>query len=66
VAALRDGTIGRMMVQDAAKLGYEAVRSLVRKLRGETPDRKVDVPVQQVAQADLDTPSVRQLLAISG
>ncbi|MCX6590607.1 MAG: substrate-binding domain-containing protein [Acidobacteria bacterium] len=66
VAALRDGTIDRMMVQDAAKLGYEAVRSLVRKLRGETPERLVNVPVQQIARGDLETPAVRQLLAIPG
>ena len=66
VAALRDGTIDRMMVQDAAKLGYEAVRSLLRKLRGETPERLVNVPVQQIAKSDLETPAVRQLLAIPG
>lgn len=62
VAALRDGTIDVMLVQDAFRLGYEAVGSLARKLRGETPERRVAIPARAVRKPDLDDPDVRRLL----
>jgi ribose transport system substrate-binding protein len=62
VAALRDSTIDVMLVQDAFRLGYEAVRSLARKLRGETPERTVAIPARAIRRADLADPEVRRLV----
>lgn len=62
VEALRDGTTDLMFVQDAHRLGYEAVRSLVRKLNGEQPVQRMDVPARIVAKSDLEHPDVQSLL----
>jgi ribose transport system substrate-binding protein len=55
IEALRDGTADVMLVQDAFRIGYEAVKSLAEKLAGH-------VPARAVVKADLDNPTVRALL----
>lgn len=62
VEALRDGTINAMLVQEPYKLGYEAVKSLVKKLNGQTPPKQVELPVRVIEKADLDKPDVRALV----
>lgn len=62
VEALKRGTIDLMLVQDPFRLGYEAVKSLVEKLNGRTPPRRMFLPVRQVIRADLEKPEVRALL----
>lgn len=46
-AALHSGAVDVMLVQDPDKIGYEAVKSLVRKLQGETPPRRLDLPARR-------------------
>jgi ribose transport system substrate-binding protein len=60
--ALRDGTVDVMLVQDAFRIGYEAVKSLADKLDGRVPARRLDIPARAVVRADLDKPEVQQLL----
>ncbi len=66
VEALRDGTIDVMLVQDAFRIGYEAVRSLTQKLQGGIPARRLDLPARAIVKADLERPEVRALLAGGG
>ena len=63
VLALKDGTIDVMLVQDSHRIGYEAVKSLAQKLAGQTPVRRIDLPVREIVRADLDKPDVRLLVA---
>ncbi|MDX2178696.1 MAG: substrate-binding domain-containing protein [Bryobacteraceae bacterium] len=58
VAALRDGTIDVMLVQDARKLGHDAVEALVQ---AEYPAR-VAIPVQSIREGDLARPEARELI----
>lgn len=62
VAALKDGTINVMLVQDPYRIGYEAVHSLVMKLKGETPPKQMDLKARVIVKADLDKPDVQALL----
>jgi len=62
VAALKDGTIDVMLVQDAYRIGYEAVHSLVMKLNGQTPPPQMDLKVHVIRKQDLDQPGVQALL----
>ncbi len=62
VAALKDGTIDVMLVQDPYRIGYEAVHSLVMKLKGETPPKQMDLKARVIVKADLDKPDVQALL----
>ena len=63
VLALKDGTIDVMLVQDPHRIGYEAVKSLAQKLQGETPPRRIDLPVRVLVKSDLDKPEIRALLS---
>jgi ribose transport system substrate-binding protein len=66
VEALKDGTIDVMLVQDAYRIGYEAVHSLVMKLNGETPPRQMDLSVHVIRKQDLGQPDVQTLLFPQG
>jgi len=62
IAALKDGTIDLMLVQDPYRIGYEAVRSLVMKLNGQTPPQQMDLPAHLIRKQDLGQPDVQALL----
>ncbi len=62
LAALKDGTIDVMLVQDAYRIGYEAVHSLVMKLNGQTPPQQMDLKVHVIRKQDLGQPDVQALL----
>ena len=59
---LKAGVIDSLVVQDPFNIGYTAVKTIVSKLRGETPAHKIDSPARVLAAADLDKPEVKQLL----
>lgn len=64
VEALRDGTSDVMLVQDAFRIGYEAVKSLADKLSGRIPPRRLEIPARVVVRQDLDKPEVKELLKL--
>jgi len=64
IDGLRDGTISAMVVQDPFKMGYEAVKTLVDKLNGKTPPRRIDLNARVVQKADLEKAEIKQLLMI--
>ncbi len=59
---LREGIIDALIVQDPYNMGYRGVETVVQKLRGETPPKKIDSPARVVRAADIDTPEVQRLL----
>jgi ribose transport system substrate-binding protein len=59
---LKSGAIDAMVVQDPQRMGYEAVRTLVQKLRGESPPKRLDLNAIVVGKKDLNEPQVRRLL----
>jgi ribose transport system substrate-binding protein len=64
LAALRDGTANVMLVQDAFRIGYEAVGSLADKLSGGAPSRRIEIPARAVYKEDLAKPEVRKLVDV--
>lgn len=62
VAALKDGTIDAMLVQDPYRMGYEAVHTLADKLNGKTPPKRMDLQARVILKSDLDKPEVQALL----
>lgn len=59
---LRGGAIQAMVVQDPFKMGFEAVKTLVDKINGRTPPKRIDLPPRVITRADLDKPDVKELL----
>jgi len=62
---LRGGAIKALIVQDPHRMGYEAVRTVVQKLRGETPQKRLDLAAVAVRKQDLERPEIRKLLSLS-
>ena len=54
--------IDAMIVQDAHRMGYEAVKTIVDKLNGKTLPRRLDLRAVRVTAKDLGEPEVKRLL----
>jgi ribose transport system substrate-binding protein len=63
--ALRDGTADVMLVQDAFRIGYEAVKSLTDKLSGRIPARRLEIPARAIVKGDLGKPEVKDLINVA-
>jgi ribose transport system substrate-binding protein len=50
---LRGGTIDAMVVQDPQGMGYEAVRTLVDKLNGKQPPKRIDMHAKVLRRGDV-------------
>ena len=61
--ALSAGTIDLMLVQDSARIGYEAVRSLAEKLAGRQTEKRMDLPVRLVTKDLLHKPEIQELVS---
>ncbi len=59
---LRSGTIDALVVQDPFRIGYDAVKTLVDKLNGRTPPKRMDLSARVITKADLEKPEVKELL----
>ena len=71
VADLREGWIDSLVLQDPYRMGYESVKAITRKLAGETPASRLDLPATLVTREELVAGTVtKQLLpgfvAVSG
>jgi ribose transport system substrate-binding protein len=62
VEDLRANVSQAMVVQDPFKMGYQTVESLVQKLRGETPPKRIDLEARVITRPDLEKPEVIALL----
>ena len=62
VEDLKGGTIDALVAQDPFRIGYEAVETLVDKLHGKTPPKRIDLSARVITKADLDNPDVKALL----
>ncbi len=59
---LRGGTLDAMVVQDPFKMGYEAVKTIVDKLGGKQPPKRMDLPAVVIDRANLDQPEIQKLI----
>jgi ribose transport system substrate-binding protein len=59
---LKGGTIDALVAQDPYRIGYQAVETLVDKIHGKTPPKRIDLSARVITKADLDKPDVQKLL----
>src|SRR5688500_3824743 len=59
---LRAGAIDSLVLQNPYKMGYEGVRTLVMKLDGREPERRIDTGVALLTKENLDSPEMKALL----
>jgi ribose transport system substrate-binding protein len=62
---LRSGAIDAMIVQDPHRMGFEAVKTLVMKINGQTPPRRLDLNAILVQKKDLNEANVKRLLNLT-
>jgi ribose transport system substrate-binding protein len=60
---LRKGEIQALVVQNPKKMGHEAVKALVTKMKGETVPTVIDSSAAIITKENLDTPEIQALLA---
>ncbi len=59
---MKTGVIHATVVQDPFRIGYEAVRTLVDKLHGKIPPKRIDLGGTVVSLENLQTTEIQQLL----
>ena len=62
VKGLRDGVIEALVVQDPVRMGYLSVTTMVKHLRGERVEPRIDTGVHLVTRDALDRPDIKQLV----
>jgi ribose transport system substrate-binding protein len=62
VEDLKGGTIDALVAQDPFRMGYETVRTLVDKLHGKTPPKRIDLSARVISKPDLEKPEIKALL----
>jgi ribose transport system substrate-binding protein len=60
---LNKGEIQALVVQNPKKMGHEAVKALVTKMKGERVPTVIDSGAALITQENLDTPEIQALLA---
>jgi ribose transport system substrate-binding protein len=62
VEDLKAGVIDALVVQDPFQIGYTGVQTVVARLRGETPEKRIDLPARLITAAEIEKPEVQTLL----
>ncbi|MGD8276535.1 MAG: substrate-binding domain-containing protein [Gemmatimonadota bacterium] len=62
VQAVRDGQLQGIVLQNPERMGYLGVLTIVKHLRGEPVDARIDTGVMIVTPDNIDSPEARQLL----
>ena len=62
VRAVKEGGIDSLVLQDPFKMGYEGVKTIIEKLAGKTPERRIDTGVKLVTKENVDTPEMQRLI----
>jgi ribose transport system substrate-binding protein len=63
VEALQSNHINALVLQNPFRMGYEGVTTVVKHIRGEKVERKVDTGVTLVTPANMNQPEIIQLIS---
>jgi ribose transport system substrate-binding protein len=59
---VREGSIDSLVVQNPFKMGYEGVKTIVDKIDGKQPERRIDTGVALLTKENVDTPDIQKLI----
>lgn len=62
VAALKDGDIDGLVVQNPFNMGYLAVKTMTDHLRGKPVEKRIDTGARLVEKQNLDDPAVKEIM----
>ncbi|MBI3112741.1 MAG: substrate-binding domain-containing protein [Ignavibacteriales bacterium] len=64
VEALQKGEIDALVAQDPTRMGYEAVTTIVKQIRGAQSPPVIDTGVQLITRGNLNDPKIKALLGL--
>jgi ribose transport system substrate-binding protein len=59
---VRESSIDSLVVQNPFKMGYEGVKTIVDKLDGKQPERRIDTGVKLLTRDNVDTKEIQELI----
>jgi ribose transport system substrate-binding protein len=59
---LKTGALDSLVLQNPYRMGYEGVKTMVDKLNGQQPPRRIDTGVKLLTKENMDTPEMQQLI----
>jgi ribose transport system substrate-binding protein len=62
VQGLRSGGLDAIVVQDPVRMGYTAVETMVKHLKGQAVEKWIDTGVQVATKDNMDTPQIKALI----
>jgi len=62
VRNVREGAIDSLVLQNPFKMGYEGVKTVVDKIGGKQPERRIDTGVALLTKDNVDTPDNQKLI----
>jgi ribose transport system substrate-binding protein len=62
IAALKDGDIDGLVVQNPLNMGYLAVKTMAEHLRGKPVEKRIDTGARLVDKSNLDDPAVKEIV----
>lgn len=62
VANVKEGAIDSLVLQNPFKMGYEGVKTIVDKIAGKTPEKRIDTGVKLLTKENMETAEMQQLL----
>lgn len=62
VADLKSGDVQALVVQNPMKMGYLAVETMVKHLRGEPVEKRIDTGVVVITKDNMEKPEMKELL----
>ncbi len=62
VQNVREGAIDSLVLQNPFKMGYDGVKTIVDKIGGNQPERRIDTGVALLTKDNVDTPEIQKLI----
>ena len=62
VQNVREGAIDSLVLQNPFKMGYEGVKTIVDKIGGKQPERRIDTGVELLTKENVDTAEMQELI----
>jgi ribose transport system substrate-binding protein len=62
VKGLREGGLDAIVVQDPVRMGYTAVETMVKHLKGQPVEKWIDTGVKVATKDNMDTPEIKSLI----
>lgn len=62
IEGMRAGSLHAMVLQDPFKMGFEAVKTVVDKINGQPPPKRMDLAAVVVTPENLDSPEMQRLV----